>query len=623
MTNIDKQACFVPTTAIRQAVAGHEEELLDALDIDWRAGRPHITCPYIDHPDTRPSWRWDERVRRARCSCSNSDDIFDVIQKVEGVDFAAAKLRAAELLGRHDLIRTKADSGTQRYQRTDAASLLSAPAANRDDSLVLAYLAHRLGIPVDAVPVPSTPFVGLKTLGYYDPPPPGSRAKPNLVGTWPCAAFGTIAADGGTHAHRIYLAPGGAGKADLGIGPDGRPRDPKKSAKRCGDENTTGRAVLWGRAAEVPCLIVTEGIETGAAVALAVAPELAAGAVAIAAAISAGGIEAFQPYPATISIIIAADRDEGPKADGQPGSRRGERAARTFALRHFEEIQVAVALPGEPGETVDWLDVLRRSGSEAVRAGMQAAARYVPTDEERQELSRSRSRSAELQEIAGLYPLPELESLRLVYRHTSGGKIMLHKVVEGPNSTPQYIPIATPFGVPARLRHVDQANAYGLRCLVQDMNGQPRAVDFDRAALAKLAASEVRSQLFAAGLRTEADGEMIAVQCLKAADPAREILVFRRPGWQEVPGLAYPVFLCPDGRVIGAPDGLDLELSAEQSACRRRWRWQASWRPGSRRSRPRSRCRAARTGSLASLPPLPDRSSPSPALTPAASISRG
>jgi hypothetical protein len=225
---------------------------------------------------------------------------------------------------------------------------------------------------------------------------------------------------------------------------------------------------------------------------------------------------------------------------------------------------VAVALPDVPGETVDWLDVLRRDGSEAVRAGMQAAAPYVPSNEERQELSRSRSRFAELQETAALYPLPILESLPLVYRHSASGKIMVHKVVEGPNSISPYIPIATPFGVPARLRHVDQANAYGLRCLVQDMNGQPRAVDFERAALAKLAASEVRGQLFGAGLRTEADGEMIAVQCLKAADPAREVLVFRRPGWQEVPGLAHPVFLCPDGHVIGAPDGLDLELSAAE-----------------------------------------------------------
>ena len=71
------------------------------------------------------------------------------------------------------------------------------------------------------VPLPSTPVAGLKALGYYDPPPPGSKTKPKLVGEFPCAVFGTVAADGRTHAHRIYVAPGGAGKADLGSGPDG------------------------------------------------------------------------------------------------------------------------------------------------------------------------------------------------------------------------------------------------------------------------------------------------------------------------------------------------------------------------------------------------------------------
>ena len=43
-------------------------------------------------------------------------------------------------------------------------------------------------------------MIGLKALGYYDPPPQGSRAKPKLVGEFPCAVFATIAADGGTHA---------------------------------------------------------------------------------------------------------------------------------------------------------------------------------------------------------------------------------------------------------------------------------------------------------------------------------------------------------------------------------------------------------------------------------------
>ena len=166
----------VSTAAIREAIAGRESLVLDGLGINWRTGRPHITCPYPGHGGAA-DWRWDVKAAKARCTCAPGDSILDVIMKVEAIDFEAAKVRAAELIGRTDLIR----NGNGHYQATDAASLLSAPADRRDDALPLAYLAHRLGVAVDAVPIPSTPIVGLKALGYYDPPPPGSQAKPKLV----------------------------------------------------------------------------------------------------------------------------------------------------------------------------------------------------------------------------------------------------------------------------------------------------------------------------------------------------------------------------------------------------------------------------------------------------------
>src|SRR5215213_2549094 len=112
--------------------------------------------------------------------------------KIESIDFEAAKIRALEMIGRTDVIRIK-DNKEKKYQKTDAASLLNATADNRDDALPLVYLAHRLDVPIEQVPVPATPVVGLKALGYYDPPPAGSRAKPKLVGEFPCAVFGTVA----------------------------------------------------------------------------------------------------------------------------------------------------------------------------------------------------------------------------------------------------------------------------------------------------------------------------------------------------------------------------------------------------------------------------------------------
>jgi hypothetical protein len=36
---------YVSTTDIEKAVSGRETDVLDGLGIDWRAARPHITCP--------------------------------------------------------------------------------------------------------------------------------------------------------------------------------------------------------------------------------------------------------------------------------------------------------------------------------------------------------------------------------------------------------------------------------------------------------------------------------------------------------------------------------------------------------------------------------------------------
>ena len=95
---------FVGTAAIRGALKERETVILDALGIPYRQGKPHITCPHLDHTDNNPSWRWDERKARAICTCG-SHTVLAVLQKVEGIDFEAAKLRAASILGREDLYR--------------------------------------------------------------------------------------------------------------------------------------------------------------------------------------------------------------------------------------------------------------------------------------------------------------------------------------------------------------------------------------------------------------------------------------------------------------------------------------------------------------------------------------
>ena len=98
---------FVPTSAIRDAVKGRELDILKALGIPWPDGSTHIRCPYPDHVDENPSWRWDLVKAQAHCTCTSSASIFDVIGKLKGCDFAEAKLVAAGLIGQPDLIRQR------------------------------------------------------------------------------------------------------------------------------------------------------------------------------------------------------------------------------------------------------------------------------------------------------------------------------------------------------------------------------------------------------------------------------------------------------------------------------------------------------------------------------------
>jgi Domain of unknown function (DUF927)/Toprim domain/CHC2 zinc finger len=541
---------YVDTNHIKPAVKGREIEILDKLGIQWRGRRLHIRCPYREHDDKHPSWRWDRQKQRAYCTCTKSGSIFDVVMKVKGIDFPAAKIWIAEALGQHDLIQER--SHGRYYQRQDAASLLNPPNDNRDDDLPFIYLASRLDIDPAELPRPTTRVAGIKSLEYFDPPA-SEGAKPKVVGSWPCAVFGTRAVDGREHAHRIYLAPDGRNKANVGEVRDGVIRDPKKSARLVdGQPSVAGCATLWGDPARAPHLVITEGIETGASVAYSFRDEIDNADVAVAAAISAGGVEASAPWPATKSITVAADRDEGKQGGGY---QRGEKAARRFAAKHFREIEIRIALPGQAGESVDWLDILRREEVEAVRCGIHNAVPFKPSDEEVELAETSAAGERDIEEIANAYPLPAMGLVELEYRHRKDGEIWVHRADKSGN----WHAVFSPFGLVGRVHRVE-TGACGLRVAVEDMNGQPRTVDFDRYDLGKLAAGEIRGRLFEAGLRVEDDGESVCVQILKATKPTTSIIIVSRPGWHRLPELTDPVFITPMGEAVGLPIGITVEL---------------------------------------------------------------
>jgi hypothetical protein len=546
---------FVRTREIHAAVKGRESDILDALGIAWRNGRPHITCPYPDHDDHDPSWRFDTRTGRAFCTCINgrkSDGIFDVVMKLKRLDFDAAKLFVAEQLHRDDLIKIK---GGYR-QKTDPQSLLNPPANNRNDTLPRRYLAARLGIAVDKIPAPSTKMVGITSLAYFDPPLKNGK-KPVLVGHWPCCVFETIAADGRVHAHRIYVSLDYTGKAELGQDTAGKTRDPKKSARR--DPNgpsTAGCCVVWGTA-DTEHMIIAEGIENACTIACSFRFEIEKGEVVVLAAITAGGIEAFIPWPATRRITVAADRDE---AKPGAGFKRGERAARTLGMRLAKEaenrgrqIETLIALPGESGTGYDFLDLFHAEDPAGVRNTILAALPFQPTAEEIVEFEQRGRRRSEIEEIAATFPIPPLIGLRVEYRHTQSGEVWLHrfvKTIEDKKTgeiTEIWAPVCTPMTPAAFLRMIDANNTYALRMMVADTNGDTCFIDFNRGDLVLLGASEIRFRLLEAGLRVANNGEMTIVDILKQVKPPIEIIGVSRSGWQRRTTATNSAFLTPGG----------------------------------------------------------------------------
>jgi hypothetical protein len=551
---------FVTTSAIRKAISDDEAEILSKLGIEWH-GKGHIHCPYPDHPDKDPSWRWDDGKGRAFCTClvdRRSHSIFDVAAKVLGLDFVAVKLRIAELLGRSDLIIEKRNGD---IQKTDPKSLLDPAAGNRDDNVVFRYLGARLGIDPEQVPRPATPIAGLKALGYFDPPT-RRNAKPKLIASCPCAVFGTVAADGRVHAHRIYLSSDGANKAELGETADGKPRDPKKSARAAeGQPSTAGCGVVWGDVERTAHCVVVEGIENGCTVAHALRDEVEAGVILVVSAITAGGVEAFMPWPATKTITVGADRDE---LKTGAGHRRGERAAQALGFRHFQQLEVLIVLPGVAGEAIDWLDIARRDGLQAVRSSILSAAPFQPTQEELARFKEQASRYDRLAQIKTIYPLPSVISGTFEFLYTPHGEIWVHKLVKEEDKATgevaqMWIPIASPFGVPAWLQRSDAEDAHGLRVLIEGMDGQQRPIDVERAELALRGGSEIRSRLMQAGLRASQKGQTEILTLLQLAKPSESIIIVSRPGWCSTPEGGWG-FITPGGDFRGKNSGRRIEL---------------------------------------------------------------
>jgi hypothetical protein len=152
---------YVKTEDIKRAVEGRAADIVRGAGVPVR-GHGHINCPYHDHPDRDPSFRVREDGTSLVCTCRNVHSVFDALMVLEGLDFEGAKIRAAELLGRSDLIvdrskpKPRADSGDD------------------DKGLTLQRLSTEFMLPIDV----------LQAFGWFGMGRRGEKHDKDAVGIW-------------------------------------------------------------------------------------------------------------------------------------------------------------------------------------------------------------------------------------------------------------------------------------------------------------------------------------------------------------------------------------------------------------------------------------------------------
>jgi hypothetical protein len=138
------------------------------------------------------------------------------------------------------------------------------------------------------------------------------------------------------------------------------------------------------------------------------------------------------------------------------------------------------------------------------------------------------------------YPLPKWISPRLEYRARVSGEIWVYRFVGTEKRTDKngreieieiWRHICTPFSMPAWLRLLDADQAFGVRMLIADRDGEPHAVDFQRGELARQRASEIKARLMDAGMRFAPGGESTVVDVLKEAGPESYLDTVSVTGW--------------------------------------------------------------------------------------------
>jgi hypothetical protein len=90
---------------IHEQIRGRELELIKKAansGFHWPPanGKAHVHCPFPDHSDENPSWRWDDAKCRYFCTCPpGGGSAIDALMRLKGLDFQDAANWAREQLG--------------------------------------------------------------------------------------------------------------------------------------------------------------------------------------------------------------------------------------------------------------------------------------------------------------------------------------------------------------------------------------------------------------------------------------------------------------------------------------------------------------------------------------------
>lgn len=353
-------------TPIQERIRGKEEELLQKLGIQLN-GRKHITCPFPDHDDQDPSWRWDSNKKLAYCTCQQGKPMptLEVVMRMRGADFAAAASWCEEVLSLECESAPKVSS--TRYLSSKPATLLAPPSDLEARDLARRYLASRLGIDPQEVVLPTTRVASWRAFPYYVA---GATRKDSIyLGDHPMVAFELLCKDQPPLAHRVYVTSSGSGKATI-VDADGKSRECKKlSTFPDGMKNrsASGYVVVFGHPG-CATMIVCEGIEDAAALAYCFREEIQRGEIVVVGAVSGPALAGVEVYRGTKRLIIAAHRDEG-KSPLDQSFKAGEKAAGKLLAKHRRRLdRISLALPGDGGTKTDWLDLMLGHGVSAVRS---------------------------------------------------------------------------------------------------------------------------------------------------------------------------------------------------------------------------------------------------------------